>query len=84
MCTTLSYDAFTESERMIGDVLRIQRTPQLTLAACLLTGFFVFFTDSESMIGDVLRIQRTPSWRQPKFIILGDGVDTIANDRVKL
>jgi len=33
---------------------------------------------------DVLRIQRTPSWCQPKFIILGDGVDTIANDRVKL
>ena len=33
---------------------------------------------------DVLRIQRTPSWRQPKFIILGDGVDTIANDWVKL
>ena len=33
---------------------------------------------------DVLRIQRTPRWYQPKFIILGDGVDTIANDRVKL
>merc|ERR1712012_1205266 len=39
---------------------------------------------SESMIGDVMRIQRTPSWCQPKFIILGDGVDTLANDRVKL
>ena len=33
---------------------------------------------------DVLRIQRIPSWRQPKFIILGEGVDTNANDRVKL
>ena len=33
---------------------------------------------------DVLRIQRTPSWCQPKFIILGDGVGTIENDRVKL
>ena len=33
---------------------------------------------------EVLRIQRTPSWRQPKFIILGDGVDTTANDWVNL
>ena len=38
---------------------------------------YVAFTDSESMIGDVLRIQRTPSWCQPKFIILGDGVELL-------
>ena len=33
---------------------------------------------------DVLRIQRTPSWCQPKFIILGDGVELLRMTGVKL
>ena len=69
---------------MIGDVMRIQRTPRLTPAACSLTRFFRVFFGQRTSDMDVLRIQRTPSWCQPKFIILGDGVDTTANDRVKL
>ena len=36
-CTTLSYVASTDSESMIGDVMRTQRTPRLTPAACSLT-----------------------------------------------
>ena len=48
---TLSYDAFTDSESMNGDVMRIQRTLRLTPAACSLTGFLVFFTGSEHLIG---------------------------------
>ena len=69
---------------MIGDVMRIQRTPRLTPAACSLTRFFRVFYGQRTSDMDVLRIQRTPSWCQPKFISLGDGVDTFANDRVKL
>ena len=69
---------------MIGDVMRIQRTPRLTPAACSLTRFFLVLYGQRTSDMDVLRIQRTPSWCQPKFIFLGDEVDTIANDRVKL
>ena len=28
LCTTLSYDAFTDAESMIGDAIRFQRTPR--------------------------------------------------------
>ena len=56
----------------------------MTPAACSLTRFFRVFYGQRTSDMDVLRIQRTPSWRQPKFILLGDGVDTIANDQVKL
>ena len=68
---------------MIGDVVRIQRTPRLTPAVCSLTCFFLFFYGQRTSDMDVLRIQRTPSWCQLKFIILGDGVGTIAKDWVK-
>ena len=37
LCTTLRYDAFTDDESMIGDAIRIQRTPRSMLAACSLT-----------------------------------------------
>ena len=37
LCTTLSYDAFTDDESMIGDAFRIQRTPRSMPAACSLT-----------------------------------------------
>ena len=62
---------------MIGDVMRIQRTPRLTPAACSLTRSFSCFYGQRTSDMDVLRIQRTPSWCQPKFIILGDGVELL-------
>ena len=37
LSTTLSYVAFTNSESMIGDAMRIQRTPRSKPAACSLT-----------------------------------------------
>ena len=37
LCTTLRYDAFTDDESMIGDAIRIQRTPLSMQAACSLT-----------------------------------------------
>ena len=37
LCTTLRYDAFTDDESMIGDAVRIQRTPRSMPAACSLT-----------------------------------------------
>ena len=37
LCTTLSYDAFTDIESMIGDAVRLQCTPRSTPAACSLT-----------------------------------------------
>merc|ERR1712107_973129 len=53
------------------------RTPRLTPAACSLTRFFRIFYGQRTSDRDVLRIQRTPSWCQPKFIILGDGVELL-------
>ena len=37
LCTTLSYDAFTDGESMIGDAIRIQSTTRSMPAACSLT-----------------------------------------------
>ena len=37
LCTTLRLDAFTDDESMIGDAIRIQRTPLSMPAACSLT-----------------------------------------------
>ena len=37
LCTILRYDAFTNDESMIGDAIRIQRTPLSIPAACSLT-----------------------------------------------
>ena len=37
LCTTLCYVAFTDDDSMIGDAIRIQRTPRSMAAACSLT-----------------------------------------------
>ena len=61
LCTTLSYVAFRDSESLLGDAKRIQRTPRSMPAACSLTRAM-----EPPFLLQVCRLygQRTSDWRR--------------------
>merc|ERR1712136_112365 len=82
MGTTLSYVTFTDSESIIGDALRIQRTPRLMPAACSLTRIWsvcfrlraAAFTGSEHLIGTHCEAREHCVDASRSLLFLGDGV----------
>jgi len=73
LCTTLRYDAFTDDESMIGDAIRIQRTPLSIPAACSQTRTWSKAAAPRSRVTGsehlgTHRESKIPCGRQPKLL----------------